>query len=204
MCGGKQMMNLRNKILNDINKLNYTYDCRKSKTAKPGLLDLCEVIEKRLGNSIELVEIGTFSGISSFIFSYYFKKVFTIDPYIAGYDAADLASDPSKIDLKKVEQEFIKKTMKARTNINKVKMLSEDAVRIFDDGSLDVVYLDGNHSKSGIALDIELFLPKVKIGGILAGHDYGTKHHKGVTEVVDSYFKDELIRFPDSSWMVQL
>lgn len=39
------------------------------------------------------------------------------------------------------------------------------------DGSLDFVYIDGNHSEEYVRQDIRLWWPKVKIGGMLAGHD---------------------------------
>lgn len=39
------------------------------------------------------------------------------------------------------------------------------------DGSLDFVYLDGNHEPPYVLQDIELWWPKLRRGGILAGHD---------------------------------
>ena len=53
-----------------------------------------------------------------------------------------------------------------------IRSLSEQAVDLFEDGSLDFVYLDGNHAYDFIKQDIELWYPKVKKGGIVAGHDY--------------------------------
>ena len=53
-----------------------------------------------------------------------------------------------------------------------VRALSEQAVDLFEDDSLDFVYLDGNHAYDFIKQDIELWYPKVKKGGLVAGHDY--------------------------------
>eukprot|EP00933_Yihiella_yeosuensis_P081233 TRINITY_DN94798_c0_g1_i1.p1 TRINITY_DN94798_c0_g1~~TRINITY_DN94798_c0_g1_i1.p1 ORF type:complete len:425 (-),score=63.77 TRINITY_DN94798_c0_g1_i1:462-1736(-) len=39
--------------------------------------------------------------------------------------------------------------------------------------SLDLVFIDGCHSYSSVRDDIEAWTPKLKRGGILAGHDYG-------------------------------
>lgn len=50
-------------------------------------------------------------------------------------------------------------------------MDSEAAARIFADGILDLVFIDANHSYDSIKQDILLWLPKVKPGGILCGHD---------------------------------
>lgn len=49
-------------------------------------------------------------------------------------------------------------------------MTSEEAVKLFKDESLDFVYIDANHKDA--KQDIELWYPKVRAGGILAGHDY--------------------------------
>lgn len=42
-----------------------------------------------------------------------------------------------------------------------------------DDASLDFAFIDADHSYAGCRRDIEAWLPKVKRGGLLGGHDYG-------------------------------
>lgn len=53
-----------------------------------------------------------------------------------------------------------------------LRMTSEAASALIPDGSLDFVYLDGNHAKPFIEADLVLWSPKVRSGGIVAGHDY--------------------------------
>lgn len=62
---------------------------------------------------------------------------------------------------------------------------SEEAHQYFEDGSLDFVYIDGNHRFLNVAQDITLWLPKIKKGGILSGHDYRRNSHRYVNHVVD-------------------
>ncbi|MBY0231925.1 MAG: class I SAM-dependent methyltransferase [Gemmataceae bacterium] len=50
-------------------------------------------------------------------------------------------------------------------------MPSLDACRLFPDQSLDLVFIDGNHGYSHARADILAWLPKVRPGGILCGHD---------------------------------
>ena len=50
--------------------------------------------------------------------------------------------------------------------------LSSDMASRFEDNSLDLVYLDGNHAYEWVKEDIELWWPKIKKGGVLTGHDY--------------------------------
>jgi hypothetical protein len=47
-----------------------------------------------------------------------------------------------------------------------------DAVKDFGDDSLDAVYIDGNHTLPFVINDIIEWSKKVKIGGIVSGHDY--------------------------------
>jgi predicted O-methyltransferase YrrM len=49
---------------------------------------------------------------------------------------------------------------------------SPKAAHRFADGSLDFVYLDGDHSYAGVTADLEAWHAKVRAGGLLAGHDY--------------------------------
>jgi len=49
---------------------------------------------------------------------------------------------------------------------------SLSAASLFSDESLDVVYLDAAHDYESVYADMEAWYPKVKRGGLLAGHDY--------------------------------
>jgi hypothetical protein len=53
-----------------------------------------------------------------------------------------------------------------------VRATSEIAADMFNDNSLDFVYIDANHAYDYVVQDIELWYPKVKKGGFICGHDY--------------------------------
>jgi hypothetical protein len=53
-----------------------------------------------------------------------------------------------------------------------IRASSEIGSQLFQDESLDFVYIDANHAYDWVVQDIELWYPKVKKGGILWGHDY--------------------------------
>jgi predicted O-methyltransferase YrrM len=77
-------------------------------------------------------------------------------------------------------------------NCTLIKSYSMDAVKNFPDESLDFVYIDSNHLYSWVKQDIEEWTKKVRIGGIVAGHDYYvTPYNKitGVITAVDEYVK---------------
>lgn len=52
-----------------------------------------------------------------------------------------------------------------------VKGWSGDLAGSFGDGSLDFVFLDGDHGESGVRADILAWRPKIRAGGLLIGHD---------------------------------
>ena len=57
-------------------------------------------------------------------------------------------------------------------------------------GSLDFAFVDARHDEEGLRRDIEAWTPKVRIGGWLFFHDYGSKNHPDVKRVVDELFDE--------------
>ena len=54
---------------------------------------------------------------------------------------------------------------------------------------LDFVFIDGSHTFDNVMLDIILWTPKVRRGGIVAGHDYYKFRKSGVIEAITTYSK---------------
>lgn len=54
------------------------------------------------------------------------------------------------------------------------RMLSVDAATQMADNSLDFVYIDARHDYCGCTEDLQAYWPKLRPGGIFAGHDYMT------------------------------
>jgi len=75
---------------------------------------------------------------------------------------------------------------------------SREASRTIDDNSLDFVYIDANHSYKACKEDIELWWPKLKSGGLFAGHDYLDGHLPdgdfGVKSAVDEFVAKNHLR----------
>jgi hypothetical protein len=79
-----------------------------------------------------------------------------------------------------------------------LKMTSLEAVKKFKDESLDFVFIDASHEYGDVRDDIIAWYPKVKQGGIIAGHDYyhdeydwfpGVK--RAVNELLTGFTPDE-------------
>ena len=71
--------------------------------------------------------------------------------------------------------------------IQVIRKTSMDAVREFSDGILDFVYIDGFHDFDYIMSDLIFWVPKVRSGGIIAGHDYYPFYRAGIIPAVDVY-----------------
>jgi len=66
---------------------------------------------------------------------------------------------------------FLSNTNRVSHVINPVRMASTEAASLYEDNSLDFVFIDACHTYDCVTADIKAWLPKIKEGGILAGHD---------------------------------
>lgn len=87
-------------------------------------------------------------------------------------------------------------------NFVPIRMDSNEASKTFADLSCDVVYIDMTHTYEAVKQDIEDWLPKVKIGGYIAGHDYA-EYFPGVVKAVDEKFKGRIEFIDKNSWIVR-
>ena len=87
----------------------------------------------------------------------------------------------------RIYQEALKNT-KGR-NIKIIRKNSFDALADFEDGSLDFVFIDGNHTFDYVAPDIIYWSKKVRKNGMVIIHDYYSWSGAGVREAVDAYTK---------------
>lgn len=74
--------------------------------------------------------------------------------------------------LMEVKYQGVVETFKDNTIVKIHRATSEAALSAMADGSLDWVYIDGNHNDPFITNDLALCLKKVKHNGIIAGDDF--------------------------------
>lgn len=134
-------------------------------------------------------KIGAEVGVSRGLYSKWLSvkvrglKLYCVDPY-----------EPYKEYSKHVNQALMDEFERhahqrlAKFNCIFIKKFSMDAVKDFEDNSLDFVYIDANHSFKYVVNDIAEWEKKVKIGGIVAGHDYSDFMFE-VKAAVDGWMK---------------
>jgi predicted O-methyltransferase YrrM len=82
--------------------------------------------------------------------------------------------------------------------VNLIKSHSLEAVKKYEDESIDFCFIDGSHEYEDVKADILAYLPKVKKGGILSGHDYD-RIWSGVIQAVDEVLGN--VEVLNGSWI---
>jgi hypothetical protein len=86
-------------------------------------------------------------------------------------------------DFPTVRSQFDKRT---RRFGDRVRVLHMETVAAADHVQpLDFVFIDADHSYEAVAADIDAWLPKIRAGGLISGHDYGHSRFPGVKRAVD-------------------
>src|SRR6056297_928456 len=152
------------------------------------------IIASIIGKSSTVVEIGCYEGQSTRIFAELCDKVIAVDPWKSGYDDNDILSNSN---LEHAYGEFKKRT-KDYKNIDVIRNTSIQAAKEIEDNSIDAVYIDGEHTYTAVKNDIKTWLPKLKVGGILSGHDY-IQGWNDVIKAVDESIGKPLLIFKDGS-----
>lgn len=69
------------------------------------------------------------------------------------------------------EEDFHNRLKLVKDYYNLIAMPSEEAVKLYQDGTIDFLLIDGDHTYEAVKRDIELWLPKMRSGGLIAGDD---------------------------------
>lgn len=83
-----------------------------------------------------------------------------------------------------------------------VRAFSVEASRQFPKRSLDMVYLDANHDLPNVIADIAAWLPTLRSGGILAGHDYCQRKQSGYQVHVVEAVKAWTAAYQVTPWFI--
>jgi len=80
------------------------------------------------------------------------------------------------------------------------RLKTDDASKLYPKiEQFDMVFIDADHTYSSVRNDIFLWLPKVKKGGIIAGHDFSTQF-SGVKRAVMELIGNPVLTKKSSVW----
>ena len=144
-----------------------------------GLNDLC--LFYNIDKTYRILELGVYEGVSTSLFAYYAGEVIGVDS---------------------VKQDKLNTVLDSYKNITFKQGSISDILRSLPDNYYDLIYIDADHFYESVIHDIKVSIPKLKTGGILAGHDYAFPN---VSRAVCEIFPKENIKtFLDTSWSIQL
>lgn len=179
--------------LKKIDNLLYRIYPEQRQFSKDDSLTLVRLIQKVKAKHPMVVEVGSWTGFSTALLANEVQgkgKVFAVDHWL-GNPKTVTREEGSLRDVYGVFKSNLIR-MGLWDMVNPLVMDSETAASIFRDDILDFVFIDADHLYESIKQDIELWLPKVKKGGILAGHDaefyyskLSEKHRKIVEAKLD-------------------
>ena len=154
-------------------------------------------VVQRFGNGAHFVEVGSWKGRSAaFMGVELYNSNFNIK-----FDCVDTWEGPIEhqhMNLISLYDEFLRNIEPVKDYINPIRTASLEAAKLYEDSSLDFVFIDASHEYQDVLDDINAWLPKVKEGGIIAGHDYGFGN---VNRAVNEFFKGKKFDVAEDCWI---
>ena len=192
----------------------------------PGIDTFRDLIVENIKPGITVAELGVFDGATTMINLPIIKavggKYYAVD-WFNGTDESQWGVNHTNLDHNSPRHyyrdgydQYIYPLF--LENINKtncadictvIKAKTEDAVPFIPDDSLDICFIDAAHDYVNVTNDIKNYLPKVKKGGIICGHDYDNDHLE-VIRAVDNFFGRSKVKWrrgvrnTSPIWIVQL
>lgn len=174
----------------------------------PGWFDFNNIYKDAINSTTgpaHFVEVGSWKGKSAafmcveIINSGKPIKFDCVDIWTGEGKPGEYENDPSVIN-QTLFDEFNNNMLPVKHVFTPIREWSDKAAERYADASLDFVFIDAGHSYENAIADIRAWLPKIKSGGTIAGHDYNSA--PGVKKAVNEMFTD--FKKDHSSWIVKI
>ena len=128
--------------------------------------------------------------------------MYAVDPRAEQPDGTETYSD---WDWAAINAEYEQRLAPFKNRVIEIKTFSVLAANGIPDGSLDFVFIDAQHDYESVKRDIEAWLPKVRGGGLISGHDYDPdpKRNYGVIKAVNEKFEN-ILTGRNFTWAVRI
>jgi len=126
---------------------------------------------RELGEDIRGVEVGVFLGINSYMLLEScpnIAELIGVDPYREYQDWQNYITQAHQ---DRVYQMLSANMPYIGPRFNHIKLSSTEAAASLEDGEYDFVFIDADHSMKAVLSDLDSWWPKLRRGGIMAGHD---------------------------------
>ena len=122
-----------------------------------------------------VVELGSFYGCSMFAFAQAVKDL-KLDTVLYGVDLWETFDKFTEQDYKEdIYGAFlrVKETCFSQQHVKMMKMTFDQAAEYFEEGSIDILHIDGSHFYEDVKHDFEIWSPKLKKNSSVLIHDNG-------------------------------
>lgn len=149
------------------------------------ILPFYQQIAETLPNGGTFVEVGVCAGRSIVYLASRLILLGKLDVHLFAVDSWQG---------KNFRAQLLETYVRGRANTDEIDMIKPiafegaRAARLFDDLTVDGVFIDSDHEYPGMIEHLQAWVPKVRPGGIIAGHDYSKADWPGVVQAVDEYF----------------
>jgi len=146
-----------------------------------------KVFKKKIGSKIiKVMEIGVCAGLNAKKLQDNFRisDFYLIDWYRDIYSPKVM--------------EWLKSTHKLFNEDKRVTIIINNSLNVshlFLHNSIDYIYLDGDHNPEHVYEEMKAYYPKVRKGGMLAGHDFDENKPDRVKLAVERFCKEQKIKY---------
>jgi predicted O-methyltransferase YrrM len=166
-----------------------------------GYEGLYKMMVSTFENGSHFVEIGVWKGMSACYMAVEIinsKKDIQFD-CIDTWEYVNTSSEIKKEQFENLYEIFLSNIEPVKDRINILKGISWEMSNKYKDESLDFVFIDAGHDYQSVTKDLISWSPKVKKGGVIAGHDY--HFNVGVYPAVNEFFGIQNIKQMGACWI---
>lgn len=153
-----------------------------------------EVIARIPSHNATLVEVGVWRGAfaEQVLRARPEMALVLVDPWLSGEHNPNWLSSGAVLarhtqpEMDAIYQSVLETVRPHGARVRVLRMTSLAAAAQVADGSCDAVFIDADHSCDAVTADILAWLPKVRSGGWIGGHDYDCPRFPGVKAAVDA------------------
>ena len=150
--------------------------------------DLFDMVASKCKDGMRFIEVGSFLGGSICYMGQKLKELNKNVELVAidTWEFNNIDADHMKLVHRSDHYaEFLHNVRSCEITVKSIVSDSIEAARLFEDNSVDFLFLDGNHIQDYVKRELEVWLPKMKTNSIISGHDYNDRGiYQSVQEVL--------------------
>ena len=170
-----------------------------------------EVLKRLPAGPCRVVEVGVWRGAlcREVLRQHKDVEMVLVDPWLAGkpgepwYESGSKMARSTQAQVDRVMAEALESLEFACGRYEVLRDTSLFAASTFPDRTADLVFIDADHSYQGVREDVTAWLPKVRPGGWIGGHDYQSPRFPGVARAVHERFH-RVEHGANSTWFVRV